>query len=105
MVRVDPFQVLELPQSFLLLQVAVAQADQVPEVLREHHQRAQQARPVSTSQGSVVRQALVAFLAEPEALQALAAFQAGQGVLQALVASQALRACLAELEVHQPLAA
>ena len=73
MVRVDPFQVLELPQPFLLLQVAVAQADQVPEVLRAPHQRAQQARPVSTSQGSVVRQALVAFLVEPEVLQPLAA--------------------------------
>ena len=36
-------------------------------------QRVQQARPVSTSQGSVVRQALVAFLVEPEVLQPLAA--------------------------------
>ena len=73
MVRVNPFQVLELPRPLLLLQVAVAQADQVPEVLRAPHQRAQQARPVSTSQGSVVRQALVAFLVEPEVLQPLAA--------------------------------
>tara|TARA_B100001248_G_C26961539_1_gene266127 strand:- start:65 stop:385 length:321 start_codon:yes stop_codon:yes gene_type:complete len=70
-VQEGPFQVsvLELLQPFLLLQVAAALADQVLEVPRAPHQRAQQARPVSTSQGSVVRQALVAFLAELEVLQ------------------------------------